>query len=130
MYIPNTVLQSYGFSMVCDRSEFSAEVEYHSPEDLEFISSTIKSKLDYAEEFRKISDTLPGSGESFTSYVDVDIVFDEYGIPYLPAKRIRGILRETAEELDNIISTNNLNPTFKCISMKLLAIKVIGKAEI
>lgn len=46
-----------------------------------------------------LSDALPGSGEGLAGFIDTDITFDEYGIPYIPAKRIKGILKESAEEL-------------------------------
>ena len=46
-----------------------------------------------------LSDSLPGSGEGLAGFIDTDITFDEYGIPYIPAKRIKGILKESAEEL-------------------------------
>lgn len=39
------------------------------------------------------------SGETYNSIVDTDIVYDMYGIPYIPAKRIKGCIRETALEL-------------------------------
>lgn len=48
-----------------------------------------------------ISDALPGSGEGLAGFIDTDIVFDENGIPYIPAKRIKGILRESALELSD-----------------------------
>lgn len=31
--------------------------------------------------------------------VDTDVVYDKYGIPYIPAKRIKGCIREAALEL-------------------------------
>lgn len=31
--------------------------------------------------------------------VDMDVVYDEYGIPYIPAKRIKGCIREAALEM-------------------------------
>ncbi len=47
-----------------------------------------------------LSDALAGSGETFTGTVDRDIAFDERGLPFIPAKRIRGILRESMGELE------------------------------
>jgi CRISPR/Cas system CSM-associated protein Csm3 (group 7 of RAMP superfamily) len=46
-----------------------------------------------------LSDTLVGSGEGWGATIDSDIVFDEYGLPYIPAKRIKGCLRESAVEV-------------------------------
>ena len=45
------------------------------------------------------SDAIPGSGNSLAGIIDRDISYDKYGLPYIPAKRIKGILRESAEEL-------------------------------
>lgn len=47
------------------------------------------------------SDTIIGSGLSNPGYVDTDIVFDERGVPYIPSKRIYGIMRENAELISN-----------------------------
>mgnify|MGYP000559533320 CR=1 FL=1 len=41
-----------------------------------------------------LSDLCTASGETHNSMVDTDIVYDEYGIPYIPAKRIKGCIRE------------------------------------
>ena len=45
------------------------------------------------------SDSCAGTGEGVGGIVDVEVNFDEHGIPYIPAKRIKGILREEAMEL-------------------------------
>lgn len=47
------------------------------------------------------SDLCASSGDSFGSLIDRDICYDTNGIPYIPAKRIKGILREEAEEYCN-----------------------------
>ncbi|MEJ2248893.1 MAG: RAMP superfamily CRISPR-associated protein [Candidatus Lokiarchaeota archaeon] len=54
-----------------------------------------------------LSDTLPGDAESYGTYIDQDIVSDKDGIPYIPARRIKGILRKNA---DNLQSYLNLHP--------------------
>ena len=46
------------------------------------------------------SDAIPGSGKSLAGVIDTDIYYDQYGIPFIPAKRLKGILRESAEELE------------------------------
>ena len=46
-----------------------------------------------------LSDLCTASGETHNSMVDTDIVYDEYGIPYIPAKRIKGCIREAALEM-------------------------------
>lgn len=45
------------------------------------------------------SDTIPGSGEGYGAVIDSDIVFDEVGIPFIPAKRIKGCLRESTHDV-------------------------------
>ncbi len=42
------------------------------------------------------SHTLIGSGEGFGAVIDSDIVFDHVGIPVIPARRIKGCLRDSA----------------------------------
>lgn len=46
-----------------------------------------------------LSDAIPGSGDSLAGVIDREISYDKYGFPYIPAKRIKGILRESAEDL-------------------------------
>jgi len=46
-----------------------------------------------------LSDLCTCSGETYNSIVDMDVVYDEYGIPYIPAKRIKGCIREAALEM-------------------------------
>ena len=55
------------------------------------------------------SDTLIGSGEGFGSIIDTDVVFDDLGIPYIPAKRVKGIMLESAEELNEMFHVLNKN---------------------
>ena len=45
------------------------------------------------------SDLCVASGESGGNSVDSDICIDTYGLPYIPARRIKGCLRYAAEEL-------------------------------
>ena len=45
------------------------------------------------------SDACVGTGESVSGIIDSEIQYDMHGIPYIPAKRIKGILREEASEL-------------------------------
>ena len=45
------------------------------------------------------SDLCVSDGGVYNSVLDTDICYDEYGFPFIPGKRIRGCLRETALEL-------------------------------
>lgn len=48
-----------------------------------------------------LSDLCVSDGGVYNSALDTDICQDEYGIPYIPAKRLRGCLREAAIELSD-----------------------------
>lgn len=48
---------------------------------------------------RLLSDSCISSGEAYNSSIDSDVCYDNYGLPFIPAKRIRGCLREAALEL-------------------------------
>lgn len=55
-----------------------------------------------ARKTRKISITLrsdlcTGSGYSYAGVVDNDVCYDDAGLPYIPARRLKGCLRETAD---------------------------------
>lgn len=49
-----------------------------------------------------LSDTCISSGESIAGIIDVEVEFDEYGIPFIPVKRLKGVLREAAEDINLI----------------------------
>jgi CRISPR/Cas system CSM-associated protein Csm3 (group 7 of RAMP superfamily) len=54
------------------------------------------------------SPCLIGSGEGFGAVIDSDIVFDELGIPYIPAKRIKGCLRDSAIEVCEMFKQSDI----------------------
>ena len=49
-----------------------------------------------------LSDLCTYSGKTYNSLVDMDVIYDEYGIPYIPAKRIKGCIREAALEMQEL----------------------------
>lgn len=53
-----------------------------------------------------ISRTLTGSGEP-TGVIDSDAVFDDHGLPFIPAKRLKGLLRESALEVVEMLGLKN-----------------------
>ena len=67
-----------------------------------------------------LSDTLIGSGEGWGATIDTDVVFDDFGLPYIPARRVKGCLRESALEVVEMFeqsgidfaSRDDLNPLF------------------
>jgi len=48
-----------------------------------------------------LSDLCVSDGGKYNSSVDTDICHDGYGFPYIPAKRLKGCLRECAQELND-----------------------------
>ena len=50
-------------------------------------------------EIKLLSDTIIGSAEGYGAIVDNDVVYDDLGFPYIPAKRVKGILKDSANEL-------------------------------
>lgn len=74
------------------------------------------------------SDLCSGSGYSFAGIVDSDICYDYCGIPYIPARRLKGCLRETAE---NILAGEEYkdpeNPENKCTLESSIINKIFGK---
>ena len=53
------------------------------------------------------SDGLFGSGEGWGGVVDSDTYFDEYGLPIIPGKRIKGCLRESAQEILEMLGVDD-----------------------
>lgn len=49
------------------------------------------------------SDLCAASGKSFSSVVDSDIVTDKLGLPYIPARRIKGCLRDAAKYINSTV---------------------------
>ena len=45
------------------------------------------------------SDICPGSGYAYSGLVDSDVCFDDLGIPYIPGRRLKGCLKESADML-------------------------------
>lgn len=63
----------------------------------------------YKIKLELISPTLVGSGEGFGAIIDTDIVFDEVGIPFIPAKRIKGCLRDSAMEVREMFDRSKID---------------------
>ena len=45
-----------------------------------------------------LSDLCVSDGGVYNSMIDVDVCYDAWGFPYIPAKRLKGCLRECACE--------------------------------
>lgn len=55
------------------------------------------------------SPALVGSGEGFGAIIDTDIVFDDTGIPFVPAKRIKGCLLDSAKEVQKMFECSGIS---------------------
>ena len=62
----------------------------------------------YTLTIKLLSPTLLMSGQGDVN-TDSTIVHDRYGIPYIPAKRVRGVLYESALEVAEMMELSNLN---------------------
>ncbi len=73
------------------------------------------------------SNALISSGEGYGAIIDADVTFDDIGIPYIPAKRIKGCIRDSAIEVCSMfdrakinafldLTTDSSNNKFKIIS--------------
>jgi CRISPR-associated protein Csx10 len=56
-----------------------------------------------------LSDTLIGSGEGWGASIDRDVVFDDTGLPYIPARRVKGCLRESAIEVVEMFEMSGID---------------------
>lgn len=60
-----------------------------------------------------------GSGASGPGYVDRDIVFDKNGLPWLPARRIKGLLREAFYDVSSSLRMQDSTVDFTCTEREL-----------
>lgn len=59
------------------------------------------------------SDLCVASGYSYDGVIDTDICYDAFGLPYIPAKRLKGCFRETAESiLHSVLSEKDRDEIF------------------
>lgn len=65
----------------------------------------------YILEIKFLSDAIIGSAEGYGAIIDTDIVYDEFGLPFIPAKRIKGILRNSSDDLIDYFKISNINYT-------------------
>lgn len=57
----------------------------------------------YKISLKLLSETIFGSGHSIPGSVDLEIVCDDYGIPYMRAKTFKGNLREHMEKTNHLL---------------------------
>lgn len=91
-----TFLKSRGYTQF-EKEEYAVWYDVLEMMDLyigEEKSMKIKIKL--------LSDLCTASGETHNSLIDLDVVYDKYGLPYIPAKRLKGCIREAALEMQEL----------------------------
>lgn len=71
------------------------------------------------------SPLMLGSGSGRGSFIDSDIIFDKYGIPFFPARRLKGLLRESAVEVEEMLQQAGLEQFFS----SQVVDKVFGNAQ-
>jgi len=77
--------------------------------------------MDYYLKLTLKSPSIISSGEGFGTILDIDVVFDEAGIPYIPAKRIKGCLLDSVLEIQEMFELSKIN------NIKLPVEKIFGK---
>jgi CRISPR/Cas system CSM-associated protein Csm3 (group 7 of RAMP superfamily) len=55
------------------------------------------AQKEYLLQILLLSDALIGAAEGYGAVIDKDSVYDETGLPVIPGKRVKGLLREQAE---------------------------------
>ena len=77
------------------------------------------------------SDLCMGSGYSYAGIIDSDVCYDSCGIPYIPGKRLKGCLRETAENiLYSLIMKEDIEKIFGITGNDKACSLTIGNAYI
>lgn len=64
---------------------------------------------DYKIRIEFTSPSLPGAGEGWGSVIDTDVIFDTYGLPYLPARRLKGALKNSALEIIDMLTLSGIS---------------------
>ena len=77
------------------------------------------------------SDLCAGSGYAYAGVIDSDICYDDFGLPYIPAKRLKGCMRESAQSiLYDFISQEDVEKLFGAAGEKSCGLLAINNARI
>lgn len=66
----------------------------------------------YTLQVELLSPALIGAGEGFGALIDLDVMFDELGVPWIPAKRIKGGLRDAALDVCDMFRAADVPAAF------------------
>lgn len=80
----------------------------------------------YKMRIKLLSDLCAAGGDGYASVIDTDIVTDSFGIPFIPARRLKGCLREAAE----YIGTEHIDEIFGVPGNDASAALKVGNANI
>mgnify|MGYP005761246875 FL=1 len=69
------------------------------------------------------SDLCAASGEGLGSLIDTDVCYDKYGFPYIPSKRIKGLLRDAFIEYLDWVEDNDKRTKLELLEEKLFGIE-------
>lgn len=75
---------------------------------------------DYKIQVELITEAIFGSGYSIPGSVDLEIVYDDLGLPYMKAKTFKGNFRESMEEIVEVLGQEKYEPILQGL---------LGKAE-
>ncbi len=59
-------------------------------------------------QIKNLSPLILSTGETDSTYIDSQMAFDENGFPYISARRFKGLLRESAVEVINMITESDM----------------------
>ena len=65
-----------------------------------------------------LSDATFGRGEGTAGQVDTEVEHDEFGIPYIGGKAVRGLLRDTWLSMRPHTSPNSERPEIGCLAQQ------------
>lgn len=69
----------------------------------------------YKLQLEILSPALVGSGVGYGSNIDTDVVFDDLGLPFVPAKRVKGCLLDAVRDAETMFSAAGLTSDQFCI---------------
>lgn len=64
---------------------------------------------EYTIRIELLSHGIIGRGESWGSLIDTDVIFDEVGLPYFPARRLKGLLKESSCEVVEMFKLSKID---------------------
>ena len=69
------------------------------------------------------SDLCAGSGEGLGSLIDTDICYDNFGLAYIPSKRLKGLIKEAFVEYSDWAKNEANSEMFERISKELFGVE-------